>query len=128
LLLDSIPKRDIQLTKIGVGSWVRRGWPSERKLGHDRAGKPYAGEIVRWLDDRIIAFVRTYLAVVRQDKVLRGRLAGQLAEDPVARILFPKHLASSTLERAGRTYYFVDEDTRREFELQPTSATKEVQS
>jgi YHS domain-containing protein len=42
--------------------------------------------------------------------------ARQLVEDPVAKIRFPKYLASSTLGRDGRTYYFVDEDTRREFE------------
>jgi len=44
-----------------------------------------------------------------------------LVEDPVAKIPFPKYLAASTLERAGRTYYFVDEDTRREFEKQPAA-------
>jgi YHS domain-containing protein len=38
------------------------------------------------------------------------------AEDPVAGIRFPKYLASSTLERDGRTYYFVDEEICREFE------------
>jgi YHS domain-containing protein len=34
---------------------------------------------------------------------------------------FPKHLASSTMERDGRTYYFVDEETRPEFEQQPAT-------
>jgi hypothetical protein len=34
----------------------------------------------------------------------------------VAKIRFPKYLAASALERDGRTYYFVDEDTRRELE------------
>jgi len=85
-------------------------------------------EVVQWLDDRIIAFVRAYLAVVRQDPILREQLKEQLVEDPVAKILLPKYLASSTLERDGQTYYFVDEDTRREFELQPPSAKKEIQS
>jgi YHS domain-containing protein len=55
---------------------------------------------------------------VRQDAALREQLKDQLVEDPVARICFPRYLASSTLERDGRTYYFVDEDTRREFEKQ----------
>jgi hypothetical protein len=35
--------------------------------------------------------------------------------------LIPKYLAASTLERGGRTYYFVDEDTRREFEKEPAA-------
>jgi YHS domain-containing protein len=75
--------------------------------------------VVQWFDDRIIAFVKAYLALVRQDAALREQLKEQFVEDPVARIRFPKYLASSTLERDGRTYYFVDEETRREFEKQP---------
>ena len=59
------------------------------------------------------------LALVRQDAALLEQIKDQLVEDPVARIRFPKYLASSTLQRDGRTYYFVDEETRREFEKQP---------
>lgn len=81
-------------------------------------------EIVQWFDDRIVAFVKAYLSVVSQDAALREQLRDQIAEDPVAKILFPKYLASSTLERDGRTYYFVDEDTRREFE-QRSAAPRE---
>jgi YHS domain-containing protein len=77
--------------------------------------------VVQWLDERIVTFVKVYMALVRQDAALRERLNDQLVEDPVARIHFPKYLASSTLERGGRTYYFVDEDTRREFEKQPAA-------
>jgi YHS domain-containing protein len=72
--------------------------------------------IVQWFDDRIVAFVKAYIALVRQDVVLRENLKELLVEDPIAKISFPKYLASSTLERAGRTYYFVDEECRREFE------------
>jgi YHS domain-containing protein len=78
--------------------------------------------VVRWFDDRIVAFVRAYIAVVRQDAALREQLKGQFVEDPVAKIRFPKQFASSTLERDGQTYYFVDDDTRREFEQQPAGA------
>jgi YHS domain-containing protein len=76
-------------------------------------------EIVQWFDDRIVAFVKIYIDLVRQDAALREQLKDQFVEDPVARIRFPRYLASSTLERDGKTYYFVDEDTRREFEKQP---------
>jgi YHS domain-containing protein len=72
--------------------------------------------VVQWFDDRVVAFVKAYVALVRQDADLREHLKDQLVEDPVTKIRFPKYLASSTLERDGRTYYFVDEDTRREFE------------
>jgi YHS domain-containing protein len=77
--------------------------------------------VVQWFDDRIVAFVKAYIALVRQDTVLQEQLKDQFVEDPVARIRFPKYLASSTLERDGRTYYFVDEETRREFEKQPAA-------
>jgi len=77
--------------------------------------------VVQWFDERVVAFVKAYLAIVRQDAALKEHLKDHLVEDPVAKIRFPKYLAASTLERDGRTYYFVDEDTRREFEKQPAA-------
>jgi YHS domain-containing protein len=77
--------------------------------------------VVEWCDERLVAFVKVYMALVRQDAELKEHLKDQLVEDPVAKIRFPKYLAASTLERDGRTYYFVDEDTRREFEKQPAA-------
>ena len=77
--------------------------------------------VVQWFDERIIAFVKAYLALVRKDAELNEHLKELLVEDPVAKIRFPKYLAASTLERGGRTYYFVDEDTRQEFEKQPAA-------
>jgi YHS domain-containing protein len=75
--------------------------------------------VVQWFDERILLFVKAYLAVVRQDAALQEHLKDQLVEDPIAKIRFPKYLAASKLERDGRTYDFVDEDTRREFEKEP---------
>jgi YHS domain-containing protein len=77
--------------------------------------------VIAWFDERVVAFVKAYLALVRQDGALREHLEDQFVEDPVAKIRFPKYLASSTLERDGRTYYFVGEDTRREFEQLQTT-------
>jgi YHS domain-containing protein len=77
--------------------------------------------VVQWFDERILTFVKAYLAVVRQDEALQEHLKDQLVEDPVAKIRFPKYLAASNLERDGRTYYFVDEETRREFEKEPAA-------
>jgi YHS domain-containing protein len=77
--------------------------------------------VVQWFDDRLVAFVKVYVAVVRQDAALREQLKDEFVEDPVARIQFPKYLASSVLARDGRTYYFVDEEARREFEKQPAA-------
>jgi YHS domain-containing protein len=79
--------------------------------------------VVGWFDERIVAFVKAYVALVRQDAALKESLKDQLVEDPVARVYFPRYLAASTLERDGRTYYFLDEDTRQEFENEP--ATKQ---
>jgi YHS domain-containing protein len=77
--------------------------------------------VVQWFDERIVAFVKAYVAVVRQDANLQEHLKDLLVEDPVAKVRFPKYLAASTLERDGRTYYFVDEETRREFENEPAA-------
>lgn len=80
--------------------------------------------VVQWFDDRIVSFVKAYVALVRQDAALQEQFRDEFVEDPVAKIRFPKYLASSGLVRDGKTYYFVDEDTRREFEKQlaPASA------
>jgi YHS domain-containing protein len=77
--------------------------------------------VVQWFDERIVAFVKEYLAVVRQDANLQEHLKDLLVEGPVAKVRFPKYLAASTLQRDGRTYYFVDEDTRQEFEKAPAA-------
>lgn len=77
-------------------------------------------EVVQWFDDRIVAFVKAYVALVRQDAALQDHFRDQFVEDPVAKIRFPKYLASSTLERESQTYYFVDEETRQEFERELT--------
>ena len=77
--------------------------------------------VVQWFDERVIAFVQAYMALVRQDAALKDHLKEQFVEDPVTKIRFPKYLASSTLERGGKTYFFVDEDTRREFEQEPAA-------
>jgi YHS domain-containing protein len=74
----------------------------------------------------MIAFVKVYLAVVRQDDALREQHKDELAVDPVAKIRFPKSLASSRLEQDGRTYYFLDEDTRRAFEQETEPANQGI--
>jgi YHS domain-containing protein len=73
-------------------------------------------KVIQWFDERIVAFVRVYMAVLEQDAAEQEHLKDYLVEDPVTRVRFPRYLASSTLERNGRTYYFADEESRREFE------------
>jgi len=70
--------------------------------------------ITAWVDDRIVAFVRTYVGLLAADDGLRD----QMVEDPVAKVRFPKVCAQETLEWEGRTYYVLGEETRQEFEMQ----------
>ena len=72
--------------------------------------------VVQWFNERIEGFVKTYAALVRQDAALQERLKDQFVEEPVTKIRLTKYLASSTLERDGRTHYFEDEEALREFE------------
>jgi YHS domain-containing protein len=68
----------------------------------------------RWIDDRVVDFVRTYLSLGENDVYLKDHMV----EDPVAQVRFPKFAAGATLEWQGRTYYFIGEETRREFARQ----------
>jgi YHS domain-containing protein len=47
-----------------------------------------------------------------------------MVEDPVAHVRFPKFAAGATLERGGKTYYFVGEETCRDFEKQQAAGHK----
>jgi YHS domain-containing protein len=63
--------------------------------------------LAEWLDDRIVAFVKTYLALQQNEYYLKDFMV----EDPIAHVRFPKFAAGATLERSGKVYYFVS--TRR---------------
>ena len=67
-----------------------------------------------WIDDRIVSFVKSYLALHENQYYLKD----QMVEDPIAKVKFPKFAAGATLEVKGKTVYFIDEATRREFEKQ----------
>jgi YHS domain-containing protein len=74
--------------------------------------------LAKWLDDRIVSFVATYLSLHENEYYLKGHMV----EDPIAKISFPKYAAGATLEVAGRTYYFVDETTQKQFQQQQVAA------
>ena len=121
LRFEVFPDRDVnqirlECTQEIIPALVRYDKQSVLELA---LGEARDDVVVQWFDDRIVAFVKAYIALVRQDAALREQLKDEFVEDPVARIRFPKYLASSTLERDGRTYYFVDEETRRQFEQPP---------
>jgi YHS domain-containing protein len=72
--------------------------------------------LAQWFDDRIVNFVRTYLSLSENQYYLKDHMV----QDPIAKVTFPKYAAGATLEVAGKTHYFIDETTRREFQQQST--------
>lgn len=83
--------------------------------------------VARWIEERIMAFVSTYVTLHENRYYLRD----EMVQDPVSGTEFPKLAAGATLERGGRTFYFVSESTKREFEqklaadAQPAPSGKE---
>lgn len=70
--------------------------------------------IVKWVDDRIVAFVKTFFAIHEN----RYYQKDNTVTDPVSGTEMPRYAARCTLEAGGKTYYFVSEETKREFERQ----------
>jgi YHS domain-containing protein len=67
-----------------------------------------------WLDDRIVEFANAYLEL-HATKQYQERV---MVSDTVAGISFPKYFAAATLDHGGTTYYFISEETSREFAKQ----------
>jgi YHS domain-containing protein len=65
----------------------------------------------KWIDDRIVDFVQTYFAMGENEFYLKE----EMVEDPIAKVTFPKLAAATSLEWQGHTFYFIGEETRREF-------------
>lgn len=73
-----------------------------------------------WIDDRIVDFVKTYVALHENSYYLKGHLV----EDPVFKVQFPKYAAAATVEWQGKTHYFVSDDSRQQFEKEKGIAAK----
>ena len=67
--------------------------------------------IEKWIDDRIVDFVKTYLSLHRNEFYLKGHLV----TDPITGTQFPRYAAAATLEWEGKTYHFIGEETRKAF-------------
>ena len=76
--------------------------------------------IANWVDDRIVGFVKTYLSLHENEYYLREHMV----EDPIAGVRFPKFAAGTSLEWEGKKYYFIGDETRREFEAKHGIAAK----
>ena len=70
----------------------------------------YSGDDIG--DDRIVDFVKTYVALHENQYYLKD----YLVDDPIAGVRFPKYAAAATLDVSGKTYYFISDETRAEFE------------
>lgn len=67
--------------------------------------------VATWIDDRIVEFIQTYFALGENEIYLKD----QMVEDPVAHVRFPKNAAAAVLQWQGQEFYFIGEETRREF-------------
>jgi hypothetical protein len=76
--------------------------------------------VARWLDDRIVEFIQTYFSMGENEIYLKD----EMVEDPIARVTFPRFAAATTLEWQGQKFYFIGDETRREFEKQQGIASK----
>jgi YHS domain-containing protein len=79
-------------------------------------------KLAEWLDERIVDFVRTYLALHENHYYLQDHMV----QDPVAKVRFPKFAAATKLEQNGKTFYFIDESTLREFQQRQQSQAQSV--
>lgn len=70
-----------------------------------------AAATARWIEDRIVDFVKTYLSLHRNEYYLKDHMVA----DPISGTRFPKYAAAVTLDWQGTRYYFVGDETRREF-------------
>lgn len=70
--------------------------------------------VAKWIDDRIVDFVQTYFSMGENEIYLKD----QIVEDPIAHVSFPKLAAAATLDWQGHEYYFIGDETRREFAKQ----------
>jgi YHS domain-containing protein len=70
--------------------------------------------VAGWIDDRLLDFVKTYLALHENQHYLTYLKEYQVT-DPVANVQFPKYAAAATCQWNGKTYYFIGEETCAEF-------------
>jgi YHS domain-containing protein/FtsZ-binding cell division protein ZapB len=86
---------------------------SELQLPLESIDRP---TLEKWIDDRIMSFVRTYMSLYENEHYLRDHMVA----DPIAKVRFPKFAAATKLEVKGKTIYFITEETRRQYEQQQT--------
>jgi YHS domain-containing protein len=91
---------------------------------HDEAEFPLNAvdkeAVAKWIDDRIVEFIHTYFSMGENEIYMKD----QMVEDPIAHVRFPKMAAAANLEWQGQKFYFISEETRKEFAQQNKIAGK----
>ena len=70
--------------------------------------------IGNWVDDRLVDFIKTYLALHQNEFYLKDHMV----VDPICNTRFPKFAAAASINWQGKEFYFVSEETRGEFAKQ----------
>ena len=122
LKLSAFTDRDIQKVILGYDLEItpvlmRFKHHDEVEFPMDKVDKE---AVAKWIDDRIVDFVRTYFSMGENEIYLKD----SMVEDPIAHVRFPKQAAATTLEWQGQKFYFIGEETRREFEKQQGIGSK----
>jgi YHS domain-containing protein len=78
--------------------------------------EPNDETISAWIDDKLVAFTKTYFDVYFSDEYQKD----SLELDPVMNIRFPRALAAAKKEYQSQTYHFYTEESYRLFENDPS--------
>ena len=78
--------------------------------------KPDYDAAAAWLDDLLVKFVHTYLSIQFLDQYQQDTLV----TDPVSRTRFPQSFAAGSLQQGGKTYFFMCDETRQDFQKNPS--------
>jgi len=100
-----VPSYDLEILPI----FVKYNPHAELQIPLDKVDR---ATVEAWLDDRLIEFAQTYVTIHFTDEYHQDHMV----TDPVANVRFPKVFAQSTLDQGGKKYYFISEQTRRDFE------------
>jgi len=90
-----------------------------RFSGHDQAVVPLDApnhqQIAAWVDEKILAFVDTYLRLEQTEQYQRSTLV----TDPVCGMRFRRCIASTEVQRDDHTYFFCSPGCRDKFTAEP---------
>ena len=76
---------------------------------------PDDDRVAQWVEQKLVAFTRTYLQLEFVDEYQRDNLV----TDPVANLRISRLIAQSTAEYGGHTWYFLTEENRQKFVADP---------